>query len=77
MTINESSDIEVGQFYKSCNGYYYVGIQYGNTNRLCVVNLKPTEISDSKTPLFPDKKEMYNDWGFSECSQDEVMEYCL
>jgi hypothetical protein len=75
--INSSKDIIVGQFYRAvgANGYYYVGIQYGNTKRLIVVNMDQYETEDEDgDPLFPDDPYMYTNWNFEPVSQQTVME---
>lgn len=71
--IKSSKDIVVGQFYKAAEDWYYIGIKYGRNKRLAVINLEPREAADNSCPMFPNDKSMYKDWGFSSCTQDEVM----
>jgi hypothetical protein len=75
--ISSSKDIIVGQFYRARNaaGYYYIGIQYGNTKRLVIVNMEQYETEDEEgDPVFPDDTYMYTNWNFEPVSQQTVME---
>jgi hypothetical protein len=77
--IKTNEDIIVGQFYvaKESNGYYYVGIQYGDTKRLVCINVTQGEVDDlrgsfEESCLFPNEVDAYEDWQMTPCDQSEV-----
>ena len=72
MKLNSHKDIKIAQFYRAdaANGYYYVGVIFGNRIRLSCINIGDSEIEDGDNFL-PDS--YVKDWLLVECSQEEAM----